>query len=217
MTPRVEAALTTPVVGGTAIAALLLVAVAYEAVGALVTVAHEGGHMLIGVLGGHKIHHFEVKIGGAGETLRSDHGWGPGRILVTAAGYPMPSLVGLGGAALLAAGRAWPLLWTVVVLLVLALVKAEKEWTTFVVLLFTAAAGYVALYGAPSTQAAYATGLVWILLFGGLRAAAMAGKQKDTDPDQLFSDTMIPRTVWELGFIAVALCCPWKGFLLLAP
>ena len=217
MTPQVAAALTGPVVGATAVAALLLVAVAYEAVGALVTVAHESGHMLVGVLTGHRVDHFEVEIGGAGSTLQTDHGWGPGRILLTAAGYPMPSLVGLGGAALLAAGRAWPLLWTVVVLLVLALIKAEKEWTTFVVLLFATATGYVALFGAPGTQAAYATGLVWILLFGGLRAAVQAGKQKGTDPDQLYRDTLIPRTVWKLGFIAFALYCLWKGFLLLAP
>jgi hypothetical protein len=35
--------------------------------------------------------------------------WGPGRILTVFAGYVTPPLVGLGGAALLASGRAWPL------------------------------------------------------------------------------------------------------------
>ena len=109
------------------------------------------------------------------------------------------------------------LLWAVVVLLVSAYVKAEKEWTTFVVLLLAVATGYVALYGRPTLQAAYAAGLVWILLFGGLRAAVRAGTDTNTDPDRLFRDTLIPRTVWKGAFIAVALWCLWKGFLLLAP
>jgi hypothetical protein len=208
MTPQVAAALTGPVVGATAVAALVLVTVAYTAVGALVTIAHESGHVLVGAVTGHRVSHFQVKIGGAGETRLSDNGWSLGRIAHTAAGYPAPSLLGLGGAALLAAGKAWPLLWTVVVLLVLAFIKAEKEWTTFVVLLFAAATGYVALYGAPALQAAFAAGLVWVLLFGGLRASVVAGTQKDTDPDFLFRDTLIPRTIWKGAFIAVALLAP---------
>jgi Peptidase M50B-like len=137
------------VLAGSAFGALLLVVVAYEAVGAVVTVAHEAGHMVVGALTGHGIHHFQVTIGGEGATSYTDKGWGPVRILLTAAGYTTPPLLGLGGAALLADGKVRPLLWTVVVLLVLALSKAEKEWTTFVVLLAAAATGYVALYGSP--------------------------------------------------------------------
>lgn len=215
MTPQVAAPLTGPVLGATAVAALLLVAVAYTAVGALVTIAHESGHTLFGVLTGQGVEHFRVIVGGRGGTQPRTAGWWPGRILTVAAGYTAPPLLGLGGAALLAAGKAWPLLWTVVALLALALIKAEKEWTTFVVLLFAVATGYVALYGAPRVQAGYAAGLVWILLFGGVRAAAQAGTQKDTDPDRLFRDTLIPRTIWKLGFIAFALYCLWKGFVIL--
>jgi hypothetical protein len=186
-------------------------------VGALDTIAHEAGHVVVGGLTGHQVHYFEVTSGGEGGTYRSDHGWSLGRILLRAAGYTTPPLLGLGGAALLAAGRAWPLLWTVVILLVLALVKAEKEWTTFVVLLFAAATGYVALYGAPQLQAAYAAGLVWLLLFGGLRAAVESSTGNDSDAAKLARDTLIPRKVWKAGFIVLALYCVWEGFLLLAP
>jgi Peptidase M50B-like len=145
VTPEITAALTPTVVGAAAVAALLLVALAYDAVGALDTIAHEAGHMVAGAVTGHRISHFEVTSGGEGGTYHSGQGWGPGRILLSAAGYATPPLLGLGGAALLAAGKAWPLLWTVVVLLVLALIKAEKEWTTFVVLLFAAATDFVVL------------------------------------------------------------------------
>jgi Peptidase M50B-like len=217
MTTLVAAALTPTVVGGTAVAALLLVVFVHEAAGPLVAVAHEGGHMAVGLLTGLRVNRFEIKSRSNAETTFGPLPWGPGRILMTIAGYVAPPLLGLRGAALLAAGKAWPLLWTMVVLLVLAFVKAEKEWTTFWVLLFAAATGYVALYGAPRLQAAYAAGLVWLLLFGGLRSAVEAGKHRDTDPDYLFRDTLIPRTLWKAGFIVVALYCLWKGFLLLKP
>lgn len=217
MTPPVAAALTPTVVGSAAVAALLLVAVAYSAVGALVTVIHEGAHTLVGILTGQEIEYFEVIVGGRGKTQPKTAGWWPARILTVSAGYLSPPLVGLGGAALLAAGKVVPLLWTAVVLFVVALLKAEKEWTTFVVLLLASTVGYVALYGAPVLQVAFAAGLVWVLLFGGLRAAVRAGKHEGTDPDQLFHDTLVPRTVWKASFVLVALGCLWKGFLLLAP
>jgi Peptidase M50B-like len=217
VTPEIAAALTPTVVGAAAVAALLLVALAYDAVGALDTIAHEAGHMVVGALTGHRISHFEVTSGGEGGTYHSRQGWGPGRILLSAAGYATPPLLGLGGAALLAAGKAWPLLWTVVVLLVLALVKAEKEWTTFVVLLFAAATGYVALYGAPPLQAAYAAGLVWLLLFSGTRSAVVQSTGDDSDAAKLARDTLIPRKLWKAGFVVLALFCVWKGFILLAP
>ena len=216
MTPQVAAALTPTVVGAAAVAALLLVVVAYEAVGALVTVAHEAGHMVVGAATGHRIDHFEVSRGGEGVTWHSDHGWSPGRILLSAAGYTTPPLLGLGGAKLLAAGKAWPLLWTTVVLLALALVKAEKEWTTFVVLLSGVGTGYVALYGTPTLQAAFASGLVWLLLFGGVRAAAQSSTGDGSDAAHLARDTFIPRFAWKAAFIALALYCLWQGFLLLA-
>lgn len=217
MTPLVADALTTPVLAGAAVAALLLVAVAYTAVGAVVTVAHEAGHMAVGALTGHRIDYFEVKMGGEGATWHSDHGWGPGRILLSAAGYTAPPLLGLGGAALVAGGRAWPLLWTTVALLALALPKAEREWTTFVVLLCGAAVGYVGLYGTPTQQAAVAAGLVWLLLFGGARAAVQSSTGDGSDAALLARDTLIPRFAWKAAFVAFALYCLWKGSLLLAP
>ena len=217
MTSLVAAALTTPVVTGAAVGVLLLMLIAGEPMGALVTIAHESGHMVIGILTGHRILHFELTGGHTGGTQPETTRWGPGRVLTAFAGYVTPPLLGLAGAALLASGRAWPLLWTAVALLVLAWIKARGETTTFVVLLLAVGIGYVALYGAPTLQAGLAAGLVWLLLFGGLRSAVKAGTHKNTDPDRLFRDTLIPRSVWKLTFVVVALYCLWQGFLLLAP
>jgi hypothetical protein len=137
----------TPFLAASAVGALVLVLVAWQPVGALVTLAHESGHVAVGILTGHRILYFEVTDGDSGGTQPETTRWGPGRILMTFAGYVTPPLLGLGGAVLLDAGEVLPLLWTTVVLLVLALFKAEKEWTTFVVLLMAVATGYVALYG----------------------------------------------------------------------
>src|SRR5213076_696253 len=130
-----------------------------------------------------------------GGTLPETTRWGPDRILTVLAGYTTPPLVGLAGAVFLDTGRAWPLLWTAVVLLVLAWTKARGQTTTIVVLVLVAAIGYVAIYGSPVLQAGLAAGLVWVLLFGGLRSAVEAGTHKNTDPDRLFRDTLIPRMV----------------------
>jgi hypothetical protein len=217
MTPLVGAGLSTPVLGGSALAAFLLVALAGPAVGTVVTVAHESGHMVVGALTGHRISHFQVDGGWNGATSHSQQGWGPGRILLSAAGYTAPPLLGLGGAALLATGRTQPLLWTAVVLLALALPKAEREWTTALVLLTGVAVGYVALYGSPLLRATFAAGLVWLLLFGGARAAVESSTADGTDSAKLAHDTLIPRGLWKAGFVVLALYCLWQGFVLLRP
>jgi hypothetical protein len=54
---------------------------------------------------------------------------------------------------LLREGKAWPLLWVAVALLVLAWSKARDELTSVVVLIVAAATAYVGLYGAPVLQA----------------------------------------------------------------
>ncbi len=75
-----------------------------------------------------------------------------------------------------------------------------------------------ALYGARRhLQAAFATGLVWLLLFGGARAAVVSSTGDDSDAAHLARDTLIPRIVWKTGFVVLALFCLWKSFRLLAP
>jgi hypothetical protein len=217
MTSQVNAVVTTSLLGATAVAALVLIIVAYDAVGALVTLAHEGGHMAVNALTGRTIDHFQVFKGGSGVTVSTDRGWGPARILSSAAGYVAPPLLGLGGATLLDRGEVRPLLWTVVVLLLLAVTKAEKEWTTFLVLLSAVATGYTAIYGSVVLQAAVAAGLVWLMLFGGLRAAVQSSTGDISDAAALARNTWIPRFAWKAGFVFVALYCLWSSFRLLAP
>jgi hypothetical protein len=117
----------------------------------------------------------------------------------------------------LAAGEVLVVLWGAVVLLVLAWIKAEKEWTTFLVLLLAVTIGYVAFYGTPVLQAAFAAGLVFVLLLGGLLAAWESSTDDGTDAAYLARDTFIPRIIWKFLFIAVALLSIWAAIRLLAP
>src|SRR3954463_8212332 len=89
MTPEVAAALTPTLVGATAVAALLLVVLAYESVEAVDIIVHEGGHMVVGSLVGRRVRHFEIEPAGTAVTRFSlPSPWGPARIISAVAGYP---------------------------------------------------------------------------------------------------------------------------------
>lgn len=215
MTTEVAAALTWPVLSAAAVGVLVLLLVAGDEVGRIVTITHEGGHMVVGFLTGGRIKHFYLnrdEPGGATAFHRLP-AW-LGDVLTTFAGYATPPLVGLGGAVLLKDGKAWPLLWTAVALLVLAWVKARDELTSLAVLVVAGFIGYVGLYGAPVLQAAFAAGLVVLLLLGGLRAAVLVPTDKDSGSDAVYlaRSTLIPASLWRAGFIVFALYCVWAGF-----
>ena len=220
MRAEVAAALTWPVLAAVAVAVGLLVLVAGGPVGRVVTIAHEGGHMAIGILTGGRVKDFQLNANdeGGGTNYTRLPGWF-GDILTTFAGYVSPPLLGLGGAVLLKEGYAWPLLWTAVALLVLAWIKAIDDLTNFVVLILIVSIGYVGLYGTPTLKAAFAAGLVVLLLLGGLRAAAMSNIRKGmrfrSDAEVLARATLIPRVLWKAAYVTVALLCVWKGVVVL--
>ena len=83
-------------------------------------------------------------------------------------------------------------MWTAVILILLAWIKAEKEWTTFLVLLLAAALGYVPVYATPVLQVGVAAGLVWLLLLGGVRDAVESGTDDTSDAAKLARDTFDP-------------------------
>jgi hypothetical protein len=147
----------------------------------LVTVAHEGGHMVMAIITGRGYSHFFLSDGGGGATKGIKAGWGIGDMAVTFVGYPMPCLLGLGGAAIIRHGHAWSVLWVALVLLLVTFFQAgsgsdEGGWLAqVVVLLAFLGVGWVALNGSPYLQAAVAVGLVWWMLIGGAYWASVGG------------------------------------------
>ncbi|MER6024475.1 M50 family metallopeptidase [Streptomyces sp. NPDC001851] len=177
-----------------------------------ITIAHEGGHGLVALLTGRQLTGIRLHSDTSGLTVSRGKPYGLGMILTAAAGYTAPSLLGLGGAALLAAGRITLLLWVATALLVVMLVMIRNAYGVLTVVLAGGAFLLVSWLAGPQVQAAFAYTVVWFLLFGGVRppfelqAKRSRGGAGDSDADQLSRLTHVPAGLWLFLFHAVSLC-----------
>ena len=134
-----------------------------------VTIAHEGGHALVALLTGRRLHGIRLHSDTSGLTLSAGRPTGPGMILTLLAGYVAPSLLGLGGAWLLAGNRITLLLWLAVALLLAMLVMIRNLFGVLSLLVTGGVVLAVSWYTSPEVQAAFAWTSVWFLLLGGVR------------------------------------------------
>ncbi|MFI6104345.1 M50 family metallopeptidase [Streptomyces sp. NPDC051310] len=177
-----------------------------------ITIAHEGGHGLIALVTGRRLQGIRLHSDTSGLTVSRGKPTGLGMILTAAAGYTAPSLLGLGGAWLLAAHRITLLLWVATALLVAMLVMIRNAYGALTVLVTGAAFLLVSWLTEPVVQAAFAYGAVWFLLLGGVRpvfelqAKRRHGGAPDSDADQLARLTHVPPALWLFLFHAVSLC-----------
>jgi hypothetical protein len=177
-----------------------------------VTIAHEGGHGLVALLTGRQLTGIRLHSDTSGLTVSRGKPHGIGMILTAAAGYTAPPLLGLGGAALLAAGHITLLLWLATALLVAMLVMIRNAYGALTVILAGAAFLLVSWLTGPQVQAAFAYTVVWFLLAGGVRPAfelqakRARGGAGDSDADQLSRLTHVPAGLWLFLFHAVSLC-----------
>ncbi|MFD4790222.1 M50 family metallopeptidase [Streptomyces sp. NPDC058459] len=177
-----------------------------------ITIAHEGGHGLTALVTGRKLTAIRLHSDTSGLTVSRGKPYGIGMILTAAAGYTAPSLLGLGGAALLAAGRITLLLWVATALLLAILVMIRNAYGVLTVVLTGGAFLLVSWLAGPQVQAAFAYAVVWFLLLGGVRppfelqAKRRRGGAGDSDADQLSRLTHVPAGLWLFLFHAVSLC-----------
>ncbi|MEU6384749.1 M50 family metallopeptidase [Streptomyces bauhiniae] len=177
-----------------------------------ITIAHEGGHGLIALVTGRKLTGIRLHSDTSGLTVSRGKPYGAGMILTAAAGYTAPSLLGLGGAALLAAGRITLLLWVATALLLAMLVMIRNAYGVLTVVLTGGVFLLVSWLAGPQVQAAFAYAVVWFLLLGGVRppfelqAKRRRGGAGDSDADQLSRLTHVPAGLWLFLFHAVSLC-----------
>ncbi|MGP4114461.1 M50 family metallopeptidase [Streptomyces sp. 4N509B] len=198
-------------------AAVALLVVAQRTVWLLarntITIAHEGGHGLVALLTGRTLSGIRLHSDTSGLTVSRGKPTGLGMVLTSAAGYTAPSLLGLGGAALLASGRITALLWGAVALLLAMLVMIRNAYGVLTVVLTGATFLLVSWLTEPEVQAAFAYGVVWFLLLGGVRpvielqAKRRRGAARDSDADQLARLTRVPGLVWVFFFLAVTVTC----------
>jgi hypothetical protein len=183
----------------------------------VVTIAHEGGHALVAVLMRRRLHGIRLHSDTSGLTVSSGKPHGPGMVLTAAAGYTAPSLIGLGGAALLAAGHITALLWVTIALLAAVLVMIRNAYGLLTVLLTAGLCLAVSWLGSAEVQGGFAYLCTWFLLLAGLRPVVeLQGKRRrggapDSDADQLGRLTGVPGVLWVVLFLVVAVACLLTG------
>lgn len=197
--------------------AVLLVVVFTDSWGrALVTVAHEAGHMVVLVLTFRKHFGFTLADGGGGATEFEASRWSPANPLIAFAGYPLPPLLGLGGAHVVAGGNPAAVLWISLVLLVAAFFEAANPLANLVTLLAVVGVGWTVFDGALDLQAAVAVALVWLMLIGGAYYSSIGLSRGDgSDAAALAGMTLVPRLVWHAVWAVIGIVCLWKGGVLL--
>jgi hypothetical protein len=201
-----------PLAYGLALVALVLVVFARSWAGGIVTVAHEGGHMVMRALTFKGLKHFTLDNGGGGATYYERGHWSVGDLLCRFAGYPMPCLLGLGGAALIAAGRPASVLWISLVLVLGALALAGNSLAYVVTTIEAIGIGWIAFDGSLALQSGVAVALVWMLLLGGAYESSIVLSREDTsDAANLAQRTWIPRIVWHAAWAVIGVVCLWNG------
>jgi hypothetical protein len=221
-------AVRSPVVLLAAALALLAVgwSVSWRWTRTVVTIAHEGGHALTAVLAGRGLTGIRLHPDTSGLTVSTGAPRGPGLVVTFLSGYPAPSLLGVGGAALVAADRAELLLWIALGLLAATLVHVRNLYGVVAVLATGALVAAVAVWGGPRLQDGFAAALCWFLLFGGLRAVRelqrgrrrTRGRPDGSDVDMLARLTRVPGGMWAAIFWLVAgAAVAAAGWIMLVP
>lgn len=189
--------------------------------GLVVTVVHELGHALAGLLTGRRVMRIRIEADHSGVT----HSFGTGASAAwsTFWGYPFPAVVGAAWAAAVGAGL-WPLAAVVSAIVLLGSLVVLRGWLSWAVTLVTAAvlAGlvWVDLAAGRWLMLAVGTALwagslrVWWMLARRHVAGAMSRRAQRDHPLGLPSDavalaraTRVPALVWIAAFLAVILVC----------
>lgn len=185
----------------------------------LLTVAHEGAHALAAVAAGRRLGGVRLHADGSGLTVSSGRARGPGTILVFAAGYLGPGLLGLLGAVLLAAGHPLGLLWLLLVLVALLLLQLRSLFGLVPVLLTGVVLAVVTRWAAPEVQTSVALTVTWFLLLGAprdvldLQRQRRRGSRRDrtSDAAELARLTHLPAALWAGVLLVGTLACLLLG------
>jgi Peptidase M50B-like len=204
----------------------------------VITIAHESGHAAASLLSGRRLEGIRLHADTSGETVSRGRRSGPGIVLTALAGYVTPPLLGAAAAAVLATHRVTLLLSLLLVLLAVTLLLI-RNWYGVLAVLTTAAALLAVIWLAPpAVRAAFAFGVAWFLLLGGVRPVAELARSRakavrpaprqqwppgqhlaagSSDADQLAWLTGVPRGLWVFLFGLVALGALALGARLLIP
>lgn len=198
--------------------ALALVAVAlrpsWQVLRLGVTLVHELGHAVVGVLCGRRFTGFVLRGDMSGHAVTVGPARGPGRVLTTWAGYPAPALVGAAVVWLAVHGWAAPVLTVVLAVLVAAALRVRSVLTGVVVLAVLVAAGALWWSADRALQAQVVVAVGVVLIVGGWRHLGAVLASRDvavSDPAVLARLTRMPRGLWNATFVLVCAAGTWAA------
>jgi hypothetical protein len=206
----------------TGAAALALVVLAWPRVRLGITLVHEAGHAVVAVLVGRRLTGIRLHSDTSGLTVSRGKPRGPGMVLMLAAGYLAPALLGLLAAYLLGAGHGVGLLWLLVLLMAGLLLWVRNGYGLLVVLVLGGGLFALTWWGSEEAQAVAAYLVTWTLLFAAPRPLLELlgrgrGRSRTSDPDQLAALTHLPAVVWTLVLLAANCAGLVLGVGMLAP
>ncbi|HSU73300.1 MAG TPA: M50 family metallopeptidase [Terrabacter sp.] len=208
-----DVALAAPRLGLVLGVALLLVAVEplWRVVRLAVTLVHELGHAVVGVLVGRQFTGFALRGDMSGHAVTRGRPRGPGRIASAWAGYPMPAL--LGALMVWAAERGWaaPLVTAGLAILVFALVRVRSALTALVMVVVVAGSAALWWWRDDALQAQVLVGFGVVLVIGAWRhlQAVVRDRSRGSDPAVLATLTPLPRGAWNLSYVVVCALATW--------
>lgn len=209
----VDVSLTAPTVVTCLVAALVVSVVGplWKAFRIAVTLVHELGHAVVGMLVGRRFTGFVLRGDMSGHAVTVGRPRGFGRAVSTWAGYPAPAI--LGAAMVWLAGRGWAaaVVTGVIVVLLVALIRVRSALTLLVMLVALGATAALWWWRDEMLQAQVLVGVGIFLVVGAWRhLGAVAGASgPESDPGVMASLTHLPRMFWNLTFAAVCAAASW--------
>lgn len=184
-----------------------------------VTIVHELGHAIVGMLCGRRFTGFVVSADMSGHAVTVGPRHGLGRLASTWAGYPAPAILGALLIQVTLHGWSSTALFAALVILVLSLVFTRSAHTLLVVLATAAGIGAAWWWGSPGLNALITLAAGVFLLLGAWRhlGAVMRGGGRSDDPGQLAQLTPLPAWTWNLGYVVVLAACTWWAGTTLVP
>lgn len=185
-----------------------------------VTIVHELGHAVVGVLFGRRFTGFVVSSDMSGHAVTVGPARGPGRIVSTWAGYPAPGLLGAVLVQIALAGWGRTALFAALVALAVSLLFSRSVHTVLAVLGTGGAVGAIWWWGGAGPIALLTLAAGAFLLLGAWRhlGAVISSGRRGDDPAQLAQLTAVPAGVWSASFaLVLAACTLWAGAVLAGP
>ena len=183
-----------------------------------VTIVHELGHALVGILVGRRFTGFVVSADMSGHAITIGPRRGPGRVASAWAGYPAPAVVGTLLIQISLHGWARTALFAALMLLAGSLVFTRSLHTVMAVLGTALAVGALWWWGGPTLIVALTLAAGVFLLLGAWRhlGAVISGGGRADDPSQLAQLTPLPAWAWIASFALVLGAGSWWAGVALA-